>query len=105
MADHPSAWLGRAVRGFLGITDLLDKVDHMASQADIDQLASRVDAVGTAVSTGVGNIRGDIADIKAANPGVDLTALEASVATLEGDAQSVTDLDAENPAAPANPTV
>lgn len=88
------------LRDLLGITDLTTKVDHMASQADIDNLAARVDAVGTAVSTGVSAIRQDIADIRAANPAVDLTALEASVATLEASAQGVTDLDAEYPAEP-----
>lgn len=55
----------------------------MATQAQIDALVTRVD-------TAVAAIRQDIADIKAAHPDLDLSALEASVGGLEG-------LDAENP--------
>lgn len=55
----------------------------MAQQEQLDAIAARI-------NTGVANIRQDIADLKAANPALDLTALEASVGGLEG-------LDAENP--------
>lgn len=55
----------------------------MATQAQIDALVGRVD-------TAVAAIRQDIADIKAAHPDLDLSALESSVGGLEN-------LDAENP--------
>ncbi|MDH2424719.1 hypothetical protein [Sphaerisporangium sp. TRM90804] len=58
----------------------------MGKQEDLDAIVARID-------TAVTGIRQDIADIKAANPAVDFTALEERVAGLEG-------LDAENPATP-----
>lgn len=73
----------------------------MATQADVDALATRVDAATTAVTTGVAAIREDIATLKASNPGVDTTALEASVGKLESEVADVNELDSENPAPPA----
>ena len=49
----------------------------MATQAQIDALATRINAA-------VADIRADIETIRAANPDVDLSALEAKVASLEG---------------------
>lgn len=77
----------------------------MATQADVDALSSRVDAATAAVQTGVTNIRADIETLKSANPGVDTTALEASVSALESEVTDVTELDEENPAAPVDPPV
>ncbi|MFB9681199.1 hypothetical protein [Streptosporangium vulgare] len=63
------------------------KVDKiMGKQADLDAIVVRID-------NAVAGIRQDIADIKAANPEVDFSALEAKVGALEG-------LDAEYPAVP-----
>jgi hypothetical protein len=103
------AWLRVLLLGESEILDQLAEVKqtlkrlerNMATQADVDALAARVDAATTAVKTGVGNIRQDIADLKAANPGVDTTALEASVGGLESEVTDVTELDEENPAPPA----
>ncbi|MFF3443662.1 hypothetical protein [Streptosporangium sp. NPDC002721] len=58
----------------------------MAKQDDLNNLVGRID-------TAVAGIRSDIEAIKAEHPEVDLSALEARVAGLEG-------LDAEYPAAP-----
>lgn len=69
----------------------------MASQGDVDALSQRVDAATDAVATGVAGIRQDIADLKDANPGVDTSALEASVSRLESSVSDVTELDSENP--------
>lgn len=73
-------------------------IDHMATQEDLDALNARVSAATEALNTGVANIRGDIETLKAANPGVDTSALEASVAALEATTVDVGELDAENPA-------
>mgnify|MGYP006330417985 FL=1 len=75
-----------------------------ATQQEIDNLVGRVNAVETAVTDGVAGIRSDIETLKAENPGVDITALEASVAQLESGVTGLTTLDAENPAAPVEPT-
>lgn len=63
------------------------KVDRiMTKQEELDAFVARID-------TATAGIRQDIADLKAANPGVDFSALEERVAGLEG-------LDAENPEPP-----
>lgn len=83
----------RNTQRYLRILRALDGIDRkvrviMTKQEDLDNLVGRVDVA-------VAGIRQDIADIKAANPDVDLSALIARVEGLEG-------LDAENPA-PPNP--
>jgi hypothetical protein len=77
--------------------------EKMATQQDIDNLVGRVNAVETAINDGVAGIRSDIEALKVANPRVDTSALEASVAQLEGSVGGLTALDAENPAAPVDP--
>lgn len=79
------------IRRCARILHTLDEIDRkvgriMTKQDDLNNLVARVDVA-------VAGIRQDIADIKAANPEVDLSALEERVAGLEG-------LDAENPAPP-----
>lgn len=76
---------------------------RMATQDDVDQLVERINTVASTVDTGVSNIRQDIEEIKAANPAVDFSSLEESVANLEASAGLVTGLDEENPAAPVEP--
>jgi prefoldin subunit 5 len=71
----------------------------MSTQADVDALNTRLSAAADAITTGLADIRQDIADLKAANPGVDTAALEATVQRLEQGAADVTELDSENPAA------
>lgn len=85
--------------GLLNIRRTIERIERtMATQADVDKLATRIDAATAAVTAGVANIRSDIADLKAANPGVDTTALEASVGGLETEVADVSELDGENPA-------
>ena len=67
------------------LRELNRKVDHLMAQQD------DINAYAQAISTAVDGIAQDIADLKAANPALDLSALQASVDRL-------TALDAENPA-------
>lgn len=76
---------------------------HMATQTDVDNLVGRINSVKSAVDTGVAGIRSDLEALKAEHPELDLSALTASVASLETSVQGVTELDAENPAAPVEP--
>lgn len=71
------------------LEDIERKVDRiMTKQDDLNRL---VDRIGTATD----GIKADVAQLKADNPDVDFSSLEARVGDLEG-------LDAENPA-PENP--
>jgi hypothetical protein len=68
----------------------------MATQESVDALTAKVTDAATKISTATDNIRQDIADLKAANPQVDTTALEASVDALAASVGGLDELDAEN---------
>ena len=69
------------------VIDKLDEMEiKMATQDQVNALAARIEA-------SIAGIRQDLDELKAANPDLDLSALEAKVADLEG-------LDAENPVPP-----
>jgi adenylosuccinate lyase len=76
---------------------IIERLRHMATQDQVDALAAQITTITDALATAVADIRQDIADLKAANPGVDLTNLEANVATLSAAVDTATELDAENP--------
>lgn len=76
----------------------------MATQADVDALADRVVAVGEKqvkavgeVSAAVADLKDQIANLPAPQPELDLTRLDAAVASAESGAQELDDL---NPDAP-----
>ncbi len=74
------------------LVDINHKIDRIETTLE-DFMASQqeqLDAIVARIDTATAGIRQDIADLKAANPAVDFTALEERVAGLEG-------LDAENP--------
>ena len=73
----------------------------MATQEQLDALTARISAANDATVAGLANIRQDIADLKANNPSLDTTALEATVARLESNASDATELAGENPTPPA----
>lgn len=77
--------------------ELLERVIHLATQADLDALSARIDTNTNAVTTGVTGIRQDIADLKAAHPDLDLSSLEARVSGLDEAVSGLTALDSENP--------
>lgn len=73
--------------------DLHIKVNHLNRKVEEIMAGQQeaLDAIVARIDTATADIRQDIADLKAANPSVDFSALEEKVAGLEG-------LDAENPA-------
>lgn len=82
------------IHGDHRVTDILERLNHMATQADVDRIT-------TAIDTATTGIRSDIADLKAAaeaGANLDFTALDAKVDALAA-------LDAELPAAPAETPV
>jgi ABC-type transporter Mla subunit MlaD len=82
------------------LNQILERTRHMATQQDIDNLAAQLDALGGTLGTALAGIQGDLDALVAANPGVDVTALTASVAALSGLVDQATGIDAENPPAP-----
>lgn len=71
----------------------------MATQDQVDALKATVDQLGGDLATAVSGIQSDLDALKKANPAVDISALEASVATLSTAVQGAQAVDAENPPA------
>ena|ERR1700761_1943016 len=70
----------------------------MATQQDIDALTAQVTDLGASLSSDVTAIQDEITALQSANPGVDVSALQAAVQSLSGNVDAVTAL---APAAPA----
>ena len=73
---------------------------NMATQADIDAIKASIDTFATDLGAALDGIQGDLDALKAANPAVDLSALQASVTALAGVVTRAQDVDAENPVVP-----
>jgi hypothetical protein len=73
----------------------------MATQADVDALTARLQAVDTRNQAAVVAIQAEIVALQAANPELDLTALTTAVAQMETDATTFEGL--EPPAPPVTP--
>lgn len=74
------------------LADLRTQMERLISMAQLTQ--DQINALATAISTAVANIRSDIEALKAQiPPDVDTSALDASVSALEA-------LDVENPPTP-----
>lgn len=69
----------------------------MGLQDKLDAYAAQVDTFVTALGNAVDGIAADIAALKAANPAVDTTKIDASMAGLSAMVDKATALDAENP--------
>jgi hypothetical protein len=74
--------------------------DKMATQEDVDALKATVDQLGGTLGTALAGIQSDLDALKAANPGVDISALQASVSNLATAVDQATAIDAENPVPP-----
>lgn len=71
------------------------------TQADIDALTAQVDKVATDLAAAQAKLQTEIDNLAAANPGVDLTALQAAVAPLDAAAVALGGLTPTPPAPPA----
>lgn len=80
---------------------ILERLTAMAgdTQDRLDQLTATLNGVADRLTTGLDGVRGDLQALKDANPAVDFTALDASVARLSGEADALSALDTETPAA------
>ena len=97
-AHHVRRPLVTIVIGCQHGAEILRRLDTVATQESIDQLTAALNGFRTDLGTALDGIQGDLDALKAANPAVDTTALEASVASLAGVVQRAADIDAENPA-------
>lgn len=90
----------------LAYTTIMEKINHMATQEDINAVVATLDTLGTSLATAVAGIQSDLDAIKAANPALDLSALTASVGALSTAVASAQTVDAEYPVeSPVGPPV
>jgi hypothetical protein len=73
------------------------------AQADVDALTAQVDQVTADLTTAQAAIQTEIDALSAANPGVDLTALQAAVAPLDAAVVALGGLTPTPPVAPPAP--
>jgi hypothetical protein len=76
-----------------------ERVSLMATQAQVDAISGNITAAVGQINTALAGIRQDIEDLRA-QANVDVGPLEARVAEVTAAAQSLTDLDVENPTPP-----
>jgi hypothetical protein len=95
--------------GYVTRTELLsavhtlnERIDGMATQADVDALTTTVDQVAADLSTAQVKLQSEIDALGTANPRLDLTALNAAVAPLDSAVQALGAL-TPTPPAPAPP--
>lgn len=75
-----------------------ERIDGMATQADVDALTVAVGQISTDLATAQTELQAEIDSLSAANPGLDLTALQAAVAPVD---EAVQQLGALKPTPPA----
>lgn len=74
----------------------------MATQADIDALTAEINQVATDVDTAKTQLQAEIDALADANPGLDVSALQAAVAPLDGAVVALGELKPTPPAPPAS---
>jgi len=79
---------------------LTERIGTLATQDQVDTIAANINAAVGQINSAIGGIRADIDELKA-QANVDTSGLEARVAEVTAAAQSLSDLDTENPAPPA----
>lgn len=73
----------------------------MATQADIDQLTQQVTQVQTDLQSSTTEIQAEIDRLAAANPQIDVSALQAAVAPLDDKVKALGQITPTPPAPPA----
>lgn len=80
---------------------LNERIDHMATQADVDAITTQVEAVEQHVTDAQTAIQAELDALASANPALDLSALTAAVGKLDPAVQALGTLKPDAPAAPA----
>ena len=68
------------------------QLTHMATQTDVDALTTAVGQVSTDLATAQTTLQAEIDSLAAANPALDLTALQAAVAPVDAAAVALAGL-------------
>lgn len=82
-------------RIFKRLTEIERRVNNMATQEEVDQLAASLQFVSAQLAKGFSEVQGEISNLKAqvvAGQSVDLSGLEAQVASLASQAQALDDV-------------
>lgn len=83
------------------IQEINERIRLMATQADVDAITAAVGQVATDLETARAKLQAEIDTLAAANPAVDVTALQAAVAPLDASVQALGALTPTPPAPPA----
>jgi outer membrane murein-binding lipoprotein Lpp len=84
------------------IEELNERIDQMATQADVDALTTQVQQVAGDLANAQTKLQSEIDQLAANNPSVDLSGLQAAVAPLDSAVQSLGAITPTPPAAPAD---
>jgi len=82
------------------LEEINERIDGMSTQADVDALTTAVDQVATDLGAAKTELQSEIDALSAANPGLNLTALQAAIAPVDSAVQA---LGALKPTPPAPP--
>jgi hypothetical protein len=81
------------------LNQIIERMAHMADQADINAIAQQISDLRQAIDDGLGamnasidNVIADVQALQTRNPNVDATQLLASVSELQGAANRLTDV-------------
>lgn len=82
------------------VAALNERMDGMATQADVDQITQQVSQVATDLESARTTLQTEIDQLAQANPAVDVSALQAAVAPLDAAVQSLGQLQPQPPQQP-----
>jgi hypothetical protein len=80
------------------VTALNERIDLMASQADVDALTTAVDQIASDLTATQTTLQAELDKLAAANPTVDVTALGNAIAPLDAAVQALAALTPTPPA-------
>ncbi len=83
------------------VDQLRERISLMATQADVDAITAQITQVSTDLAAAKTSLQAEIDKLAVANPGVDLSGLQAAVAPLDAAVQAVGGLVPDAPAPPA----
>ncbi len=74
------------------LEEIYERIEHMATQADVDALTAELDSVSSDIQTASASIQAEINALAQANPGLDISKLQAAAAPLDAAVQGLGNL-------------